>query len=53
VPDVYHVQLSPAPLREIDRRSGGEGRALQPVTRQQNLLRKAVYRKTLSNLSSA
>src|SRR5829696_2727672 len=41
VPDVYHVQLSPAPLRNIDRSPGGEGRALQPVARQQYLLRKA------------
>src|SRR5215211_1056308 len=46
VPDVYHVQLSPAPLREIDRSPGGEGRALQPVARQQYLLRKAVHCET-------
>src|SRR5215218_1626828 len=45
-PDVYHVQLSPASLREIDRSPGGEGRALQPVTRQQYLLRKAVQGET-------
>src|SRR5918995_131446 len=46
VPDVYHVQLCPAPLREIDRRPGGEGRAFQPVSRQQYLLRKAVHCET-------
>src|SRR5215211_5416304 len=46
VPDVYHVQLSPAPLRNIDRSPGGEGRALQPVARQQYLLRKAVHCET-------
>ncbi len=53
VSDVYQVQLRPARLREIDRRPGGEGSALQPVGRQQYLLRKAVRRKTLSTLSSA